>query len=55
MKRVISTVVASLSVAAATVGPPPDRPLAEQGYAGLTLLDIPDAYTVISWIFPGPW
>lgn len=54
MKRVISMVVASLSVAAATVGQSPDRPLAEQGYAGLTLRDIPDGHTVISWIFPGP-
>lgn len=31
MKRIISVVVASLSVAAATVGQSPDPPLAEQG------------------------
>jgi hypothetical protein len=31
-----------------------DRPIAEQGYAGLTLRDIPGGYTVVSWLFPGP-
>ena len=32
----------------------PDTPLSEQGYIGLSLRDIPDGHTVVSWLFPGP-
>ncbi|MHC4416931.1 MAG: CRTAC1 family protein, partial [Planctomycetota bacterium] len=32
----------------------PDKPIAEQGYAGLRLRDIPGGHTVVSWILPGP-
>ena len=31
-----------------------ERPLTEQGYAGLALRDIADGHTVVSWIYPGP-
>jgi len=31
-----------------------EKPLSEQGYIGLSLRDIPDGHTVVSWLFPGP-
>ena len=31
-----------------------EKPLAEQGYLGLSLRDIPSGHSVVSWILPGP-
>ena len=41
-------------VVAARVPDESAKPLAEQGYLGLSLRDIPGGHTVVSWIFPGP-
>lgn len=55
MKGVFPVPVASL-VLAGLLGAQetPDKPLAEQGYLGLAVRDIPSGHTVVSWLFPGP-
>ncbi|MHC4416245.1 MAG: hypothetical protein ACYS0G_13265 [Planctomycetota bacterium] len=59
--RLMMAMALGLGLSAAGAGPPNekeiaavDKPLAEQGYAGLRLRDIPQEHTVVSWIFPGP-
>ncbi|MHC5003891.1 MAG: hypothetical protein ACYTJ0_12285, partial [Planctomycetota bacterium] len=48
--------LALTAITAAALQPPDEgeRPLAEQGYLGIALREIPGGHVVVSWIFPGP-
>ena len=54
MKKLIFALLASSLMSTVVSAQETERPLAEQGYCGITLRDIPNGHSVISWLFPGP-
>ncbi|MHC4991126.1 MAG: hypothetical protein ACYTGC_09115, partial [Planctomycetota bacterium] len=52
---VVVTAVAPIVTDALASPDPPEKPLAEQGYVGVALRDLPGGLIEVARIFPGPW